>query len=115
MTNRKKIDKENGDCLCSRFEEAFFILGKKWNGVIIEALLIGDSLRFGEIANKIDGCSDRILTARLKELRDCDIVSRKTFDESSLIKYELTEKGRDLQPIMKSVHVWADKWCDGNK
>ncbi|WP_395318312.1 winged helix-turn-helix transcriptional regulator [Fructilactobacillus frigidiflavus] len=111
----KKLNKDNGDCLCSKFEEAFSILGKKWNGVIIESLLIGNSLRFGEIANKIDGCSDRILTARLKELRECDIVVRKTSDESSLIKYELTEKGKDLQPIMNSVHVWADKWCDGNK
>ncbi|WP_429970983.1 winged helix-turn-helix transcriptional regulator [Fructilactobacillus sp. Tb1] len=115
MMANKKIIKDDGECLCSKFEEAFSILGKKWNGVIIESLLIGGSLRFGEIANKIDGCSDRVLTARLKELREWDIIARKTSDESSLIKYELTEKGKDLQPIMTAVHGWADKWCDGDK
>ncbi|WP_413627238.1 helix-turn-helix domain-containing protein [Fructilactobacillus vespulae] len=114
MVQNDSNKKGESDCLCSKFEEAFQILGKKWNGVIIESLLMGESLRFGEIATKIDGCSDRVLTARLKELRDWGIVVRKTSPDSALIKYELTEKGADLQPIMESIHTWADKWCEGN-
>ncbi|EKK20698.1 winged helix-turn-helix transcriptional regulator [Fructilactobacillus florum] len=110
-----KTASDNGEFLCTRFQEAFQMLGKKWNGMIIEALLIGDSLRFCEISEKIENCSDRVLTARLKELRELDLIVRKTFQDSSLIKYELTEKGRDLAPIMSEVHGWADKWCDGDE
>lgn len=115
MMKRQTSKDDETECLCSKFQEAFCILGKKWNGMIIESLLIGDSLRFGEIAKKIETCSDRVLTARLKELQKLKIVVRKTSPDSTLIKYELTEKGRGLAPIMTDVHKWADKWCDGDK
>ena len=29
------------------------------------------------------------------------------------VEYELTEKGRDLEPMMNEVQRWANKWYDG--
>lgn len=98
-------------CLCPRFEKTFAILGKKWNGMIIEVLLHEETQRFKDLANHVEKCSDRVLCERLKELEQDEIVKRTTYDGESRIEYSLTEKGRDLAPVMKAVHAWADKWC----
>lgn len=96
--------------LCPKFERTFSILGKKWNGLIIESLLAQGALRFKDIASSIDKCSDRMLVERLKELEEAGIVSRTTHDDSALIEYRLTDKGRDMQDMMDTIHAWSDKW-----
>lgn len=99
--------------LCPRFEKSFAILGRKWNGLIIDVLLEGKCQRFAEIARKIPDMSDRVLVERLKELEEAELVQRhvsKTENGRQRITYELTECGRDLEPLMDAVHTWADKW-----
>ncbi|UQS85290.1 helix-turn-helix transcriptional regulator [Apilactobacillus apisilvae] len=109
MSTNSQLKSSTNCNLCPKFEKTFSILGKKWNGLIIETLLNGPQ-RFKNISNSIDKCSDRVLVERLKELEKDDIVARKTFKDSSLIQYELTNRGKDLEPIMDEVHNWADKW-----
>lgn len=100
------------DCkLCPKFTQTFMMFGKKWNGLIIEVLLEEPTLRFKDIANAITKCSDRVLCERLKELEDEQIVVRNTYPDSSRVDYALTERGRELAPVMKAVHDWSDKWC----
>ena len=64
--------------LCPKFEKGFQILGKKWNGLIIDVLLEGGPQRFVDIAAMIPDVSDRVLTERLKELEAEGIVGRVT-------------------------------------
>ncbi|CAM2765107.1 winged helix-turn-helix transcriptional regulator [Fructilactobacillus fructivorans] len=101
--------------LCPKFQVAFQILGKKWNGLIIESFLLAGPLRFRELANKVEGCSDRVLTERLKELAREGIVEKQAGSNSGVAHYQLTTKGEELRPIMKEVHGWSDKWCDPDK
>lgn len=98
--------------LCPKFERTFQMLGKKWNGLIIETLLVNGPQRFKYIAQVVSKCSDRVLVERLKELEENGIITRKTFCDSSLIQYELTEKGMALGPIMEQIHEWSDEWTD---
>ena len=51
-----------------------------------------------------------MLVERLKELEEAGIVSRTTHDDSALIEYRLTDKGRDMQDMMDTIHAWSDKW-----
>lgn len=95
--------------MCSRFVRAFEIIGKKWNGLIISSLCKHKSMRFKDLAHAIGACSDRVLVSRLKELEEEEIVNRSV--EDGIISYSLTEKGADLAPVFKQVHVWADKWA----
>ncbi|MCH5463412.1 helix-turn-helix transcriptional regulator [Lactobacillus sp. LC28-10] len=97
--------------LCPKFEWTFSILGKKWNGLIIDVLLNLGPQRFKDIANKVDKCSDRVLVERLKELESDGIIMRKTYQNSGRIQYALTEKGQDLASVMRSIHGWSEKWC----
>lgn len=97
--------------LCPRFTRTFQILGKKWNGLIIEVLLHERSQRFKDLANHVPDCSDRVLCERLRELQDEGIVSRMTRPGESRVIYSLTGEGRALAPVMQAVHQWSDKYC----
>ena len=97
--------------LCPRFAQTFSILGKKWNGLIIEVLLHEKTQRFKDLAAHIEKCSDRVLCERLKELEQAGIVQRNTYEGESRIDYSLTQRGRELAPVMDAVHEWSNKWC----
>ena len=96
--------------LCPKFESAFELLGKRWTGLIIRTLLSGQK-RFSDIAEAIPNMSARMLTERFKELESEGIVVRKVYPEIPVrIEYELTEKGRELEPVMNEIKKWAEKW-----
>ncbi|MFT8392054.1 MAG: helix-turn-helix domain-containing protein [Sporolactobacillus sp.] len=98
--------------ICPKFERAFQIIGKKWNGLIIDVLLHGDT-HFNRIAEAIPELSDRMLAARLRELEEAAIVERHVEARQGCpiqITYRLTEKGEEIKPILQAVHEWAEKW-----
>ncbi|MFT8871877.1 MAG: helix-turn-helix domain-containing protein [Sporolactobacillus sp.] len=97
--------------LCPKFEQAFQVIGKKWNGLIIEVLLNGET-HFSRISATIPEMSDRMLAARLRELEQLNVVKREV-DTGYPVRvcYSLTEKGRQLAPVLKEVHRWADRWA----
>jgi DNA-binding HxlR family transcriptional regulator len=96
--------------LCPRFEAAVSLIGKRWTGLIIEVLLQKPQ-RFSEIAQAIEHVSDRMLAERLKELEAEGIVDRHVYPETPVrVEYSLTDKGRDLAPVMQALHNWANSW-----
>ena len=97
--------------LCPKFEKTFSILGKKWNGLIIDVLLENGPQLFVDLAAKIPMVSDRVLVERLKELEKEKIIARNfSCKESSRSEYMLTEKGADLQKAIVQLQVWSEKW-----
>lgn len=96
--------------MCPKFEKTFNILGKKWNGLIIEVLLNEGPQRFKDLAQKIDKCSDRVLTERLKELEEEQLVQKVAAKQGCRMCYCLTPRGEDLKEIMQAIHIWAEKW-----
>ncbi|WP_294756786.1 helix-turn-helix domain-containing protein [uncultured Lactobacillus sp.] len=109
-------DKRCADCgapnyeYCEHFINAFKIIGKKWNGLIISSLCAGDYMRFKDLAQCVLPCSDRVLVERLKELEKENIVNRSVDSKTKIISYSLTRKGAELKPVFDQIHGWADKW-----
>lgn len=96
--------------LCPKFESAFALLGKRWNGLIIRVLLDGPK-RFSDISNMIPQLSDKILCERFKELENEGIIKRNVYPETPVrIEYQLTDKGIALKPVMNEVQKWAEIW-----
>lgn len=97
---------------CPRYEAAMGLLGKRWTGLILRALLSGCD-RFGSIAAYVPGLSDRVLSERLKELEAEGIIGRHVHPETPVrIEYRLTPKGEELRQIVESVQTWADRWVE---
>lgn len=102
--------------LCPKFEKAFTILGKKWNGLIIDVLLENGPRRFGELKQEIPELSDRVLVERLKELERENIISKEnSFSEGARCEYCLTPKGKDLQLVIMQIQKWAEKWIEAEE
>lgn len=100
------------DCskMCPKYEQASELLGKRWTGLIIRVLLDGPK-RFKEIKEQIPEMSDKMLTDRIKELESCGILIRNVYPETPVrIEYDLTDKGRDLKPVIEQIQSWGEKW-----
>ncbi|MDR7481655.1 MAG: helix-turn-helix domain-containing protein [Armatimonadota bacterium] len=96
--------------VCPRFHRAIELVGKKWTGAIIDALM-RRPLRFSELLEAVPGLHDRLLSQRLKELEAEGIVRRRVQPQTPVrIEYELTGKGRDLERVVAEVQRWADRW-----
>ena len=95
---------------CPRYHRAVEIVGRRWSGAVVRALLSGLS-RFSDIAAAIPGISDRLLSERLKELEAEGIVDRCVHPETPVrIEYRLTDKGRALVDVVEALSAWADQW-----
>ncbi|WP_174727458.1 winged helix-turn-helix transcriptional regulator [Mesobacillus harenae] len=95
--------------ICPRFEKAMSIMSQRWTGLVIYQLLTGPK-RFCSLESSM-GISGRVLSDRLKELENQDIVKREVYPETPVrIEYSLTEKGRALEPMMKEIEKWSQTW-----
>ncbi|HKV57417.1 MAG TPA: winged helix-turn-helix transcriptional regulator [Ktedonobacteraceae bacterium] len=96
--------------LCKRYEHAIQLLGKRWTGLILDTMLEGPQ-RFCEMTAIVEGLSDRVLSDRLRELESEGVVERVVYPQIPVrVEYRLTEKGRDLRPVVQAIHEWAEKW-----
>jgi DNA-binding HxlR family transcriptional regulator len=86
------------------------IIGDKWTPFLITALLDG-TLRFGELQTKIPGLNPRTLSARLDSLEEVEIITKHIYATvPPKVEYSLTQKGRDLYPILNSMKIWGEKY-----
>lgn len=96
--------------MCPKYEAAMELIGKKWTGLIIRVLM-GGPKRFKEIKQQIPGMSDRMLTERMKELGESGVLIRRVYPDIPVrIEYELSTKGKKLEPVIESIQAWGEQW-----
>lgn len=106
------LDKTNdtniNNSYCSNYHQAIEFIGKRWMGMIIYTLLSG-SKRYNEILSSIPGISDRLLSERLNDLVDANLVNKKLLESSTKkVEYELTAKGFAFKEVIVSLQKWID-------
>ena len=96
--------------LCARFHKAVELVGRRWTGAVIQILLPGRK-RYAEIRGAIPDISDRMLSERLRELESEGLLARIVVPETPVrVEYELTPKGRALEPAIGALGKWAERW-----
>jgi DNA-binding HxlR family transcriptional regulator len=101
---------EEAEAFCPYYHHAVELIGRRWTGAILRAMLVGVS-RFSDLTETIPGLSDRMLSERLKELEAEGLVLRSVIPETPVrIEYHLTEKGRSLESVVEAVSGWAEEW-----
>ena len=104
---------EEPTAFCPYYHRAVELIGRRWTGAILRAMLVGIS-RFSDLTEAIPGLSDRMLSERLKELESEGLVVRSVIPETPVrIEYHLTEKGRSLFSVVEAVAAWAEEWLAG--
>jgi DNA-binding HxlR family transcriptional regulator len=88
---------------------AFSILGKRWSGMIIDALG-GGPLPFALLRRTVEGISDAVLSDRLSELTDSMLLSRNVDPGPPVaVIYGLTSSGEQLLPVLQQLGQWASE------
>ena len=102
-----------GDPTCPVCRTADIVCGK-WTLLLVRDLAEGRA-RFCELERSLAGISPRTLSLRLRALEEEGIVERRTYAEvPPRVEYQLTEKGRDLLPIIDSMRTYGIQWLNAD-
>jgi DNA-binding HxlR family transcriptional regulator len=95
---------------CSRFHHAAELVGRRWNGAILQAVFAGRH-RYADIRGAVAGLSDTMLAQRLRELEAEGILERRVLPTSPVaVEYYLMPKGQALAPVLDALSAWAHEW-----
>ena len=83
------------------------MIGDRWTVLVVGALS-GGPLRFSELAVRVDGVSQKMLTQTLRGLEHDGLVRRTvTAAVPVRVDYELTDTGRTLSAPLSALEEWA--------
>lgn len=86
---------------------ALDLVGERWALLVMRELMFGPK-RFGELRASLPGISANVLTLRLEGLEAAGVVRRRKLPPpASAQVYELTEWGRESEPIFQALGRWA--------
>jgi len=87
------------------------VLGKKWALLLLRDIGILGIDRFNRILDSIPGLTPRVLSMRLKELEQEGFIKCVEKEKSPMIvRWTITEKGRDVIPILLQFTAFGSKW-----
>lgn len=96
--------------MCPRYHYAVELIGARWSGAILLALLDGRR-RYGEVKAVVPRLSDTMLAQRLRELEREGLLERRVLPTAPVrVEYHLTDKGQALLPVVEALRAWADAW-----
>ncbi|HET8815733.1 MAG TPA: winged helix-turn-helix transcriptional regulator [Solirubrobacterales bacterium] len=105
-----EVREERSGAVCPHFHQAIELIGKRWTGAIVCAL-IERPMRYAELGKAIPGLSDRLLSRRLRELEEEGLVQRQVEAGTPVrVTYSLTEAGQELDPVLGELKSWARRW-----
>jgi len=81
------------------------LIGERWALLIVRDLLVGPR-RYTDLKQGLPRIPTNILSTRLKELQEGGVVRRVPLRNCGLV-YELTEYGRELEPIVLALGRWG--------
>src|SRR5215204_5824295 len=86
---------------------ALDLVGERWALLVVRELLLGPK-RFTDLRAGLPGTSPNVLAQRLRELEGAGIVRRRKLPPPAASRiYELTEWGKDLEPVIISLGRWG--------
>ena len=82
--------------------------GDRWSLLIIREIMLGGKKTYSEFLQADEGIATNILVDRLKHLEAEGIVEKNRDPENRRsFLYTLTQKGRDLAPILLEIVIWS--------
>lgn len=93
---------------------ALDVVGDRWSFLILRDALFKGYKTYNEFLSSPEKISTNILAARLQKLSDNGIF-KKTPNASNKLKidYELTQKGKELGPIIVELGKWGSRYIEG--
>lgn len=91
-------------------ETTLTLISNKWKVLILRDLIPG-SRRFGELRRSLDGVSQKVLTAQLRQMEHSGLLTRTVYPEvPPKVEYALTDLGHSLKPILDAMQAWGESY-----
>jgi DNA-binding HxlR family transcriptional regulator len=89
------------------FAHALGLVGERWALLVVKELMHGPK-RYTDLVDGLPGIGTNILASRLRDLEAAGVVAKRTLPPPAASRvYELTDYGRDLKPVMRSLALWG--------
>jgi DNA-binding HxlR family transcriptional regulator len=86
---------------------ALDLVGERWALLVVRELVLGPK-RFTDLRGGLPNASPNVLAQRLRELEQAGIVRRRRLPPpAGSTVYELTDWGRELEPVVRALGAWA--------
>ena len=97
-----------GEEACS-IARTLSVIGDRWTMLVLREAFLR-TRRFEDFQSRL-GATRHVLADRLQKLVDHGILARVQYQDRPLrFEYKLTEKGRDLYPVIVALLGWGDRW-----
>lgn len=107
---KKQISDKRVSLECSTVKTTLHVIGGKWKPLIL-FVLSDQTMRFSQIQRSIDGITQKMLTQQLRQLEADGLITRKVYPEiPPKVEYRITEFGKTLRPIFKSMDKWGKEY-----
>ncbi|MGA4838808.1 winged helix-turn-helix transcriptional regulator [Streptomyces sp. G45] len=91
-------------CAAARALDA---VGDRWTLLIVRELLVGPR-RYTDLHADLPGVSTDVLASRLKDMEQAGLTTRRKLPPpASAYVYELTDRGRELLPVLRALAAWG--------
>jgi DNA-binding HxlR family transcriptional regulator len=85
---------------------ALDVVGERWALLVVRELLLAPQ-RFSELRHALPHVSSNLLADRLRELERNGVIRRIQAPAEGSRAYELTERGRKLEPVLRALGEWG--------
>ena len=106
------IPQSHYDCPCMEkcpLHHAMQLIGGKWKVQILCAVANAGAIRYNALRAKLDGISNTVLSAALRELEGDGLVRRQAYPEVPVrVEYGPTDSCRALLPFLEQLSDWAE-------
>lgn len=112
----KKLDKSASKRSACPIATALDVVGDKWSLLIIRDMALFDKHKNKDFQDAVEGIPTNILANRLKLLVDNGLIEKRPYQDNPLrYEYHLTDAGKGLLPVLKSLAVWSENHVKGIK
>lgn len=88
---------------------ALDVVGERWALLVIRELVLGPK-RFTDLETGLRRASPDVLAQRLRDLEAAGLVARRTLPPPAASRvYELTDRGRELEPVLHALGRWGSR------
>jgi len=85
------------------------VIGERWALLIVRELLLGPK-RFNDLLAGLPGASPNVISQRLRELAADGVIRAVDLPPPAKVRvYELTDWGRELEPVVLHLGKWGDR------
>lgn len=85
------------------------VLGREWAFLVLTSIALFRANRYNDMIRAMPGLSKRLLSMRLAELEAAGFIVRAE-TRRGYVRWELTEKGADVVPILLMMVQFGAKW-----